>query len=218
MTQNELKQQAAQAAIKAIPLDSIIGVGSGSTIAYFIDALSLIKYKIKAAVASSLNTEKKLKALGIPVCDLNSVNDLPIYVDGADEFNTFKYLLKGGGGALTREKITAAAAQHFICIADESKEVTVLGQCPVSIEVIPMARGLVARTVVTLGGTPEYRAGFTTDNGNIILDVYNLDLTQPIKMEATLNNITGVVCNGIFANRPADRIIVATQQGIREIN
>lgn len=213
-----LKQLAADAALKYIPTDSIVGVGSGTTVHYFIDALATIKHTIKGTVASSVDTANKLKAHGIPVYDLNAVDSLPIYVDGADEFNTFKYLIKGGGGALTREKIIAATAKQFICIADESKEVRVLGKFPLPIEVIPMARGLVARTLVKMGGVPEYRSGFTTDNGNIILDVHHLDLTNPIQMEEMINNITGVVCNGIFAKRPADKILIATQQGIREIN
>lgn len=217
MNQNELKQQVADAALKYISSDSIIGVGTGSTVNYFIDALATIKHKIKGAVASSIETEKKLKDLGIPIYDLNAVDSLPIYIDGADEFNPFKYLIKGGGGALTREKIIATTAKQFICIVDQTKEVAVLGKFPVPIEVIPMARGLVARAIVKLGGLPEYRTGFITDNGNIILDVYQLDLTDPIKMEETLNNITGVVCNGIFANRAADTILIATPQGIREI-
>lgn len=217
MNQLELKQHVASATLKFIPTDSIIAVGSGSTIDCFIDALSTIKHKIKGAVAASIATEKKLKSYGIPVFDLNAVDRLPVYIDGADEFNAFKYLIKGGGGALMREKILAAACEKFICIADETKEVSVLGNFPLPIEVIPMARGLVARAVVKLGGSPEYRTGFTTDNGNIILDVYHLDLIQPIKVEETLNNITGVVCNGIFAKRAADIILVATRKGIREI-
>lgn len=217
MSQNELKKQVAKAALNFVPADSIVGVGSGSTVDYFIDALATIKHKIKGVVAASLTTEKKLKSYGIPIYDLNSVDRLPVYIDGADEFNRFKYLIKGAGGALTREKILAAAAEKFICIADISKEVTVLGDCPLPIEVIPMARGLVARAIVKLGGSPEYRAGFTTNNGNIILDVYHLDLTQPIAMEETLNNITGVVCNGIFAKRPANIILVAAEAGVREI-
>ena len=218
MNQNELKKIVSNAALKYISNDIFVGVGSGSTVNYFIDALATIKSKIKGAVAASIETENKLKTLGIPVYDLNSVDSLPIYIDGADEFNAFKYLVKGGGGALTREKIIAATAKQFICIADESKEVKVLGKFPVAVEVIPMARGLVARAIVKLGGLPEYRAGFTTDNGNIILDVYQLDLTQPITMEETLNNLTGVVCNGIFAKRTADKILVANQHGIREMN
>lgn len=217
MNQNELKKQAAHAALEFVPDNQFIGVGSGSTVNYFIDALATIKSKIKGAVAGSVETEKRLKAIGIPVYDLNSVDLLPVYIDGADEFNAFKYLVKGGGGALTREKIIATTAKQFICIADESKEVKVLGKFPVAIEVIPMARGLVARNIVKLGGSPQYRAGFTTDNGNIIIDAFQLDLSDPIKMEETLNNITGVVCNGIFAKRTADTILISTQQGIREI-
>ncbi len=217
MNQDELKIQAANAALKYISENNFVGVGSGSTVNYFIDALATIKHKIKGAVASSLDTEKRLKAHGIPVYDLNSVDMLPIYIDGADEFNRFKYLIKGGGGALTREKICAATAKQFICIADESKEVKVLGKFPLAIEVIPMARGLVGRAIVKLGGMPEYRAGFTTDNGNIILDVHQLDLTNPIEIEETLNNITGIVCNGIFAKRAADKILIAGQRGISEV-
>ncbi len=216
--QNELKQQVALAALKHIPTDCIVGVGTGSTINYFIDALASIKNKIKGTVASSIETEKKLRALGIPVYDLNAVDNVRIYIDSADEFNSFKYLVKGGGGALTREKILATAAKEFICIVDSSKESTVLGKFPVAIEVIPMARGLVARALVKLGALPEFRPEFKTDNGNIILDVYNLDLTNPVGMEETLNNLTGTVCNGIFAKRSADKILVADQQGIREIN
>lgn len=209
-TQESQKRQSALDALKYIPddRDVFIGVGTGTTVDYFIEALGTIKNKFKGAVASSIATEKKLKAQGISVYDLNSVDLLPIYVDGADEINLQKECIKGGGGALTREKIIAATAKKFICIIDPSKEVSVLGKRPVPIEVIPMARGLVARTIVKLGGTPEYRKGFLTDNGNIILDVYQLDLTQPIKTEETLNNITGVVCNGIFAIRPADIILV----------
>ncbi|MCX7120418.1 MAG: ribose-5-phosphate isomerase RpiA [Gammaproteobacteria bacterium] len=214
---NNLKQIAAEAALKYVPFNSIVGVGTGSTVNYFIDALATIKHKIKGAVASSIETEKRLKSHGIPVYDLNSVDVMPVYVDGADEFNAFKYLVKGGGGALTREKIIAAFAREFICIVDASKEVTVLGKFPVPIEVIPMARGLVARAIVKLGGIPEYRAGFITDNGNIILDIHKLDLIQPIKTEEALNNITGAVCNGIFARRAADKIIVADKTGVREI-
>lgn len=216
---NELKQQIAHAALKHIPTDSIVGVGTGSTVNYFIDALASIKNKIKGTVASSIETERKLRAHGIPVYDLNAVDHVRIYIDGADEFNSFKYLIKGGGGALTREKILATAAQEFICIVDATKESTVLGKCPVAIEVIPMARGLVARALVKLGALPELRPEFKTDNGNIILDVYNLDLTNPVGIEEALNNITGTVCNGIFAKRSADKILVADhQQGIREIS
>ena len=217
MNQNELKKIVSNAALKYISNDIFVGVGSGSTVNYFIDALATIKSKIKGAVAASIETENKLKTLGIPVYDLNSVDSLPIYIDGADEFNAFKYLVKGGGGALTREKIIAASAKEFICIADESKEVKTLGKFPVAIEVIPMARGLVGRALMKLGAQPEYRSGFKTDNGNIILDVYQLDLSNPVKMEETINNITGVVCNGIFAKRAADKILVANQQGVHEV-
>lgn len=218
MNQDELKKQVAQAALQYIPDNAIIGIGSGSTVNYFIDALTTKKSKIKGMVAASIETEKKLKKIGIPVYDLNSVDVMPIYIDSADEFTDFKCLLKGGGGALTREKIIATFAKQFICIVDGSKEVKILGKFPVTVEVIPIARGLVARAMVKLGGAPEYRAGFLTDNDNIILDVYQLDLTQPIKMEETINNITGVVCNGIFAKRGADKILIANSQGIREIN
>lgn len=217
MNKSTLKQQVAQAALAYVPTDAVIGVGSGSTVICFIDALATIKHKIKGTVASSNDTEKRLKGYGIPVYDLNAVDHLPVYIDGADEFNVFRYLIKGGGGALTREKIIAATAERFVCIVDESKAVTVLGKFPLPIEVIPMARGLVARNIVKLGGTPEYRSGFITDNGNIILDVYNLDLSDPIKMEKTLNNLTGVVANGIFAMRPADKILVSNDNGVQEI-
>lgn len=217
MTQNDLKKQAALAALNYIENDSVIGVGTGSTVNFFIEGLASIKNKIKGAVASSIETEKRLKAIGIEVFDLNAVNNVPLYVDGADEFNHFKYLIKGGGGALTREKILAASAKTFICIADNSKECKVLGSFPVPIEVIPMARGLVARALVKLGAVPEYRAGFTTDNGNIILDAHRLDLTNPIAMEEKLNNITGAVCNGIFAKRNADKILIASKTGLIEI-
>lgn len=209
---NLQKQRAALAALQYLPKesDTIIGVGTGSTVDYFIAALATIKHQFKGAVASSVITEKKLKAQGIIVYDLNAIDFLPVYIDGADEVNPQKELIKGGGGALTREKIIAATARKFVCIIDPSKEMTVLGKRPVPIEVIPMARGLVARALIKLGGVPEYRAGFTTDNGNIILDVYQLDLTQPVRMEEILNNITGVVCNGIFAKRPADIILVGS--------
>jgi ribose 5-phosphate isomerase A len=216
MNQDVLKKQVAEAALKYVANDIFVGVGSGSTVNYFIDALGKIKGKIKGAVAASIETENRLKALHIPVYDLNSIDALPIYIDGADEFNSFKYLIKGGGGALTREKIIATSAKQFICIADQSKEVKTLGKFPVAIEVIPMARGLVAREIIKLGAQPEYRSGYKTDNGNIILDVYQLDLSNPIKMEEALNNITGVVCNGIFAKRRADKILVANEQGVRE--
>lgn len=216
MDQNTLKQQAAEAALKYVSHDAIVGVGTGSTTHFFIEALATIKHKIKGAVASSIETEKKLKAHNIPVYDLNAVDSVAVYVDGADVFTSNKQLIKGGGGALTREKIIATAAKKFICIVDETKERKILDGA-VPLEVIPMARGLVGRAIIKLNGMPEYREKFVTDNGNIILDVYQLDLTDAKKMEATLNNIVGTVCNGIFANRCADVILVATQQGVREI-
>lgn len=218
MTQDNLKKEAAHAALKYIQADSIVGVGTGSTAQYFIESLATIKHKIQGTVASSEKTSAALKALGIPVYDLNSVDRVATYVDGADEFNASGYLIKGGGGALTREKILAAAAQQFICIADESKEKRVLGTFPLPIEVIPMARGLVARAIIKLGGMPEYRQHFTTDNGNIILDAYNLDLTNPMKMEEALNNLTGVVTNGIFSVRHADIILVGRKKGLQTIS
>ena len=215
--QKSLKQQAAVAALKFIQDDDIIGVGTGSTIQYFIEALGTMKSKIKGAVASSKATETQLKKQGISLCDLNADGPLPLYVDGADEFNPYKQLIKGGGGALTREKIIAAASKTFICVVDESKEVNVLGNFPLPIEVIPMARAYVARALVKLGASPAYRENFTTDNGNVILDVHNLDLTDPVAMEQRINNITGVVTNGLFAMRPADKILIATKEGINTL-
>lgn len=216
--QKQLKQEAALAALKFIQDDDIVGVGTGSTVQYFIEALATIKSKIKGAVASSKATETQLKKHGILLCDLNADGPLPIYVDGADEFNTHKQLIKGGGGALTREKIIAAASKTFICIVDESKKVDVLGEFPLPVEVIPMARAYVAREFVKLNASPVYREGFTTDNGNVILDIHNLDLTDPIAMEKRINNITGVVTNGLFAMRGADKILMATKEsGIKTI-
>lgn len=212
--QEQLKKAAAEAALSYVPYDAIIGVGTGSTVHYFISALATLKGRIKGAVASSTATAEKLKAIGIPVVDLNTVDNLPLYVDSADAFNDAGYLIKGGGGAMTREKIIATAAKQFVCIVDNSKKSPLLDNCPVPIEVIPMARGLVARALVQLGAVPEYRAGFTTDNGNIILDAYQLKLEDPLRVEAQLNNITGVVDNGIFAKRFADECIIATPQGI----
>jgi ribose 5-phosphate isomerase A len=215
MTQEEMKKSAAEAALKYIPEDSVVGVGSGSTVQFFIQALTQIKHKIEGTVASSVATEQELKKLGIPVYDLNTVNTVAIYVDGADEVNDNFYLIKGYGGALTREKIIATVAKKFICIIDETKKVSVLGaSAPVPVEVIPMARSYVAREIVKLGGNPVYRDGFITDNGNIILDVYNLNILEPIKLENTLNTITGTVENGLFAHRPADMILMATKTGV----
>ena len=211
------KKSAALRALDFIEQDMVLGVGSGSTVDYFIAALALVKQKIEGTVASSVATANKLKALSIPVLDLNSISELPLYVDGADEINAAKQMIKGGGAALTREKIIATVAKKFICIADESKQVDLLGDFPVAVEVIPMARGLVARALLKLGGMPEYREGFVTDNRNIILDVFNLNLSDPVKTEEVINNITGVVCNGIFAKRHADKIIIGTSNGVRII-
>ena len=217
MTTEDLKKSAAIAALKYVEDDTVVGVGTGSTVNHFIDALATIKHKIEGAVASSAETEKRLKAHGIPVCDLNSVNRLAVYVDGADEFNDYLYLTKGGGGALTREKIVAAVAENFVCIVDETKRVGVLGTFPLPVEVIPMARSYIARQLVKLGGDPEYREGFITDNGNVILDVHNLKIIDPIALETQLNNLTGVVSNGLFAKRSADFVLVATQNGVTTI-
>lgn len=216
MDKEALKKSAALAALDHIEHGMIVGVGTGSTVNYFIDGLKSVKNKIEAVVASSVETEKRIKLLSIPVWDLNSAGELPLYVDGADEINSLKQMIKGGGGALTREKIIAAAAKKFICIADQSKQVDLLGVFPVAIEVIPMARSFVGREIVKLGGRPEYRQGFVTDNGNVILDVYNLKILDPIALEEKINNIPGVVANGIFARRPADLIIVGTEQGVRQ--
>lgn len=216
MKPNEkLKQQAAEAAVQYVPQGAVIGVGTGSTVAFFINALAAIKNKIDGAVASSVDTAERLKKIGIPVVDLNSAGEIPVYIDGADEINEHLQMIKGGGGALTREKIIAAVAKKIICIADESKWVTNLGNFPLAIEVIPMARSYVARTLVKLGGFPVYRENFITDNGNVILDCHHLDMKDPIKLEQTLNNITGVVCNGLFAQRPADSLLLGTAGGVK---
>ena len=211
------KKLAAEAAIKYVKDYSTIGVGTGSTVNYFIEALAALKGSIEMAVASSVETERRLKALGIPVQDLNYVGIVPVYVDGADEFNKHRQLIKGGGGALTREKIIAAASKQFVCIVDTSKQVDVLGKFPLAVEVVPMARGHVARQIVELGGSPEYREGVVTDNGNIILDVHNLNITDPIELEKKLNNIVGVVANGLFAQRGADVLLVAQSSGVQVI-
>lgn len=213
MSIEHMKQAAAEAAIDYIEPGMIVGVGTGSTVDYFIEALAGVKSKIDGTVASSGASRTKLLAHNIPVYDLNAVDAVPLYVDGADEINPYKSLIKGGGGALTREKILAASAETFICIADESKQVTMLGQFPLPIEVIPMARGYVARAIVKLGGDPAYREGFVTDNGNIILDIHHFRIETPIQIEKTLNNITGVVTNGIFAERGADLILLGKKDG-----
>lgn len=217
MDQNAMKKAAALAAITYIPADSVIGVGTGSTVEYFIEALASVKHHIEAAVASSVRTAERLQALGIRVLDLTVVNDLPLYVDGADEIDHRLYMLKGGGGALTREKILATVAKQVICIADQSKYVKALADAPVVLEVIPMARSFVARQIVRLQGNPVYREGFVTDNGNVLLDVYNLKIFEPIKLEETLNNIEGVVAHGLFAKRPADILLLGTAQEVKKI-
>lgn len=215
MNQDALKQAASQAALRYVQQGQVVGVGTGSTINFFIEALATIKGRLEGTVASSNATAERLKALHIPVYDLNAVNGVDIYIDGTDEINAHRYLIKGLGGALTREKILAVNAKQFICIADQSKKVDILGvQSPVPIEVIPMARGYVARELVRLGADPVYREGFKTDNGNIILDAYNLKILNPVELEQTLKAITGVVDNGIFAKRPADVALIATAQGI----
>jgi ribose 5-phosphate isomerase A len=215
-TQEELKIEAAKAALKYIQDDEIIGIGTGSTVNCFINLLENEKHRIKAAVSSSIVSTKHLQAIGIEVIDLNAANEIPIYVDGADESNHSLELIKGGGGALSREKVIAAVAGKFICIADESKYVKVLGDFPLPIEVLSMARSYVARELVKLGGDPVYRHGFVTDNGNIILDLHNMEITQAKALENQINQITGVVTNGLFAQRPADHLILATKNGIIE--
>lgn len=212
-----MKKTAAIAAIQYIRPNTIVGVGTGSTVNYFIDALAEIKHQIEGAVASSEASTLRLKAHGIPVYDLNSVDSVPVYVDGTDEFNPYLSLVKGGGGALTREKIIAAVAKQFICIADITKKSLVLGKFPLPIEVIPMARSYVAREMVKLGGDPEYREGFVTDNGNIILDIHNFRIETPIQMEKQINHIAGVVTNGIFAIRGADVLLLGSEQGVETL-
>ncbi|MES2212375.1 MAG: ribose-5-phosphate isomerase RpiA [Pseudomonadota bacterium] len=213
MSQNELKQKAAEYALRYVQADTLIGVGTGSTVNFFIDAFGKANIRLKGAIASSVETERRLKAIGIPVATLAD-GDPVLYVDGADSCNPLRELVKGGGGALTREKIIAYASQQFVCIIDETKKTSALGDFPIPIEVLPMARSVVARKIVQLGGNPEYRAGFVTDNGNVILDVYGWTLNEPCKMEETLNHIPGVVCNGIFAVKPASVVLMATQNGI----
>ena len=218
MNQLEMKKIAAQAALQFVKPDMIVGVGSGSTVNCFIEALGSMKDEIKGAVAASKNSEELLKKHGIEVFSANDVAGLDIYVDGADEINPQKMMIKGGGAALTREKIVAALAKNFICIVDSSKQVDVLGSTfPLPVEVIPMARSQVARKLVALGGAPEYREGVVTDNGNIILDVHNFEILNPVEMEKKLNNIAGVVTNGVFALRPADTVIVGTPDGAKII-
>ncbi|NHH91476.1 ribose-5-phosphate isomerase RpiA [Pseudoalteromonas sp. MB47] len=213
MTQDELKKAAAWAALEFVNENTIVGVGTGSTVNHFIDALDTVKNTITGAVSSSEASTEKLKALGIEVFELNDVSSLDVYVDGADEINPHNEMIKGGGAALTREKIVSAVAKQFVCIVDESKEVTTLGAFPLPVEVIPMARSYVARELVKLGGDPVYREGVVTDNGNVILDVHNLDISNAKELELTINQIVGVVTNGLFAHRGADKVIIGTKNG-----
>ncbi|MDT0627598.1 ribose-5-phosphate isomerase RpiA [Alteromonas sp. W364] len=214
MDQNQKKKAAADAALAYVKADTIVGVGTGSTVNYFIDALAAKKNDIIGAVSSSDASTERLKKLGIEVFDLNSVDALDIYVDGADEITEHKHMIKGGGAALTREKIVAAVAKTFICIIDDTKHVPVLGKFPLPVEVIPMARSYVAREIVKLGGDPAYRSGVITDNGNVILDVHNLNILNPVELEDKLNNIVGVVTNGLFAARGADIVLTGTENGV----
>ncbi len=214
MTQDELKQQAAYAALRYIRGVPVIGVGTGSTVKHFINYLAEIKGDFEGAVSSSEGTTKLLQEVGIPVLDLNDFDSIEVYVDGADEINPNKQLIKGGGAALTREKIIAATSKQFVCIADGTKRVDVLGKFPLPVEVIPMARSYVAREMVKLGGRPVWREGCVTDNGNHIVDVHDLNITDPITMEKAINNITGVVCVGLFAMRPADICLVTAGEEI----
>jgi len=217
MTQDELKQLVAREALKHVVEDAVVGVGSGSTVNFFIDALAGIKGRIEGAVAASEASAARLKQHGIRVFDLNSVDELPVYVDGADEVNEHLYMIKGGGGALTREKIIAAVAKKFVCICDASKLVGVLGKFPLPVEAIPMARGHVGRELRKLGGHPELREGFKTDNGNLVIDCRGLSITDPPRLEAELNNIAGAVTNGLFARRPADLLLLAAPGGVRTL-
>jgi len=217
MNQAELKRLVGAAALDHVRAGSVVGVGTGSTVNCFIDSLIKSGLRIDAAVSSSAATTRLLTAGGIRVLDLNEAGDPDVYIDGADEFDAHRRLIKGGGGALTREKIIAAASRKFVCIADEGKQVKVLGRFPLPLEVIPMARSLVARQMIAMGGRPVWREGFTTDNGNCILDVHDLDLTDPVNMEQTINNLAGVVTCGLFALRPADLVLCATQDGIRQV-
>lgn len=215
---DNFKKDAAHAALAYLEDARIIGVGTGSTVNYFIDELAKIRHRIDACIASSTATEARLRAAGIPVVDLNVVDEVPIYVDGADEVNAIRQMIKGGGGALTREKIIASVALKFICIVDKTKLVPQLGAFPLAIEVIPMARSFVAREIVKLGGDPAYRQGFLTDNGNIILDAYNLDLSSPNELENAINCITGVVENGLFSHRVADLVLSAGPDGVAKLD
>lgn len=215
MTQDDLKRAVAQAAIAYVPEDCIVGVGTGSTANFFIDELAKIKHRLRAAVASSEASAKRLQGHGIEVVSLNDAGELPVYVDGADEITRHLHMLKGGGGALTREKIVAAASKKFVCVCDSSKLVDVLGKFPLPIEVIPMARSYIAREIVKLGGHPKLREGFVTDNGNLILDVHGLQILNPVELETALDHLPGVVTNGLFARRGADVLLLATPDGVQ---
>lgn len=215
MSIDDMKKRAAEAALEYVEDNVVLGVGTGSTVNYFIDALSRIKHRIDGVVSSSEATTQRLKACKIPVLDLNAAGPLPLYVDGADEVNHQLQMIKGGGGALTREKIVAAASEFFVCIADQSKWVDVLGTFPLPVEVIPMARSHVGRELLRRGGQPVLRENVVTDNGNLIIDVYNLQILEPAKLEAELNNITGIVTVGLFALRPADVLLLGTADGVR---
>jgi ribose 5-phosphate isomerase A len=218
MTQDEMKKAAAEKALEYVKEDTIVGVGTGSTVNFFIEALGTMKNKIKGAVSSSEESTKRLKALGIDIYDLNEVSSIDVYVDGADEITEHMAMIKGGGAALTREKIVAAVAETFVCIADSSKQVPVLGKFPLPVEVIPMARSYVARELVKLGGDPVYRQGVVTDNGNVILDVHNMNIVNPKELETRINAIVGVVTNGLFAERGANVLILGTPEGAKIVN
>jgi ribose 5-phosphate isomerase A len=215
MTQDDMKKAAAIKALDYIKADTIVGVGTGSTVNHFIDALATIKNTIIGAVSSSEDSTERLKSCGIEVFDLNNVDGIDVYVDGADEISPHMHMIKGGGAALTREKIVAAVAKTFVCIADDTKQVPMLGRFPLPVEVIPMARSYVARELVKLGGDPAYRQGVITDNGNVILDVHNLEILDPKALENSINAIAGVVTNGLFANRPANVLIIGTADGAK---
>ncbi|VAW52867.1 Ribose 5-phosphate isomerase A [hydrothermal vent metagenome] len=217
MTQDEMKRKAAEAALEYVINDEIVGVGTGSTVNHFIDVLAEIKHKIKGAVSSSVVSTERMEGYGIKVYNLNEVNGIEVYIDGADESDHYLNLIKGGGGALTREKIIAGASKKFVCIADESKLVDVMGEFPLPVEVIPMARSFIARELVKLGGRPVYREGFVTDNGCDILDVHDLKIMEAVKLENELNKLPGIVTVGIFANRPADVLILGTPQGAKTV-
>ena len=217
MTQDELKKKVAEAALNYAKGVSIVGIGTGSTVNHFIDLLADLKADIEAAVSSSEMSTARLKKIGIPVIDLNAAGGLDVYIDGADEVNAHLQMIKGGGGALTREKIIAGASRKFVCIVDETKYVDVLGRFPLPVEVFPMARSFVAREMVKLGGQPQWREGYVTDNGCQILDVYNLEILNPPQLEGEINNIPGVVTVGIFALRPADVVLLGSEEGIRTL-